>query len=79
MPNSLIESLASGLPSIVTSVGSIPDYVINNKTALLIESKNKSEIQNALLKLLTDFNLRKKLAKNGPILAESSFSEARNR
>ena len=77
MPNSLIESLASGLPSIVTSVGSIPDYIINNKTGLPIESKNKLDIQNALLKLLKNFNLRKKLAKNGTILAENSFSEAK--
>lgn len=76
MPNSLIESLASGLPSIVTSVGSIPDYVINNKTALLIEPKNILDIQKAMLKLLNDFNLRKKMAKNATILSENSFSEA---
>jgi len=76
MPNSLIEALASGLPSIVSSVGSIPDFIENNKTGILIKPKNQLNIEQALEKLLIDFNLRKTLSKNSTSLSEKLFSEA---
>ncbi len=41
MPNALIEALASGLPAITTSVGVIPDYLVNNSSALLVEQKTQ--------------------------------------
>lgn len=74
MPNSLIEALAAGLPSISSSVGSIPDYISHNHNGLLIEPKNELDLENNLEKLINDMQLRKKLSKNAVILAEKKFS-----
>ena len=45
MPNSLIEALASGLPSICSSVGIIPDYVIDGVNGLLIQPNDKLNLE----------------------------------
>ncbi len=73
MPNSLIEALASGLPSIVTDVGVISNYVINNKHALVVKPKDINDLQNSIEKLILDSKLRKKLSKNGYLLAKDVF------
>ncbi len=74
MPNSLIEALAAGLPSICSSVGSIPDYIYHNHNGLLIEPKNQLDLEKNLEKLIEDVDLRKKLSKNAVMIAEKEFS-----
>ena len=76
MPNSLIEALASGLPSISSNVGIIPDYVKHNLNGLLIEPKNKLILEKTIEKTINDVNLRKSLSKNGVELAEKMFSDS---
>ena len=78
MPNALIEALASGLPSITTSVGVIPDYLINNKSALIVEPKNANKLKKSIENLINDNNLRKKLSKNGLFVAKKNFSTKRS-
>ena len=73
MPNALIEALASGLPSITTSVGVIPDFLKNNISGLIIESKNSNILKKSIEKLINDNNLRKKLSKNGILVAQKNF------
>ena len=75
MPNSLIEALASGLPSISSNVGIIPDYIKHNLNGLLIEPKNKLILEKAIEKTINDINLKKILSKNGVELAERFFSD----
>ena len=75
MPISLIDALASGLPSISSSVGIIPDYIINNVNGLLVQPNNKLNLEKTIEKTINDINLRKKISKNGVNLAESLFSE----
>ena len=73
MPNSLIEALASGLPSIVTSVGVIPDYLKNNLSAMIIPPKDFKALAKAIISLKENYELRKKLSKNGFLLAKRLF------
>ena len=73
MPNSLIEALASGLPSIVTSVGVIPDYLKDNLTAMIIPPKDFKALAEAIISLKDNYELRKKLSKNGFLLAKRLF------
>lgn len=74
MPNALIEALATGLPSITTSVGVIPDYLKHDFSALLIEPNNPNNIKKSLEKLINDINLRNKLSKNGLLVAKNCFA-----
>ena len=63
MPNSLIEALAAGLPSIVSNVGVISNYLKHNFDTLFIEARNQSALSTAIKKMLADTNLRKKISK----------------
>ena len=73
MPNSLIEALAAGLPSIVTSVGVIPNHLVDSQTALLIEPKSLKDLESSMERLIHDYILRKNLSKNGHLLAKNVF------
>ena len=74
MPNSLIEALASGLPSL-SNVGIIPDCVKHTLNGLLIEPKNKLILEKTIEKTINDVNLRK-VYQNGVELAEKMFSDS---
>ena len=63
MPNSLIEALAAGLPSIVSNVGVISNYLKHNFDTLFIEARNQSALSTAIKKILADTNLRKRFQK----------------
>lgn len=61
----LLEAIASGTAVIGSGVGGIPDIIKNGKTGLLVKQKNPGELAKAIIKLLSDNNLRKRLIKNG--------------
>ncbi len=73
MPNSLIESISSGLPSIVTKVGVIPNYLKDSYDSIQINPNNESELINAIEKLMNSTELRKKISKNSLMTAKSVF------
>jgi glycosyltransferase involved in cell wall biosynthesis len=56
--------MAHSLPVITTSVGSIP-YYLDNECAIIIEPKNTNALTEAIDKLVTNSELRKKMIKNG--------------
>jgi len=47
-----------GLPIIATNVGGNPEIIHNNKTGLLIPSKNASALRDSMKKLYEDSKLR---------------------
>ncbi|MCP4705048.1 MAG: glycosyltransferase family 4 protein [candidate division Zixibacteria bacterium] len=49
---SVLEGMRAGLPVVASRIGGIPEFAINNKTALLIEPKNSELISNAVLEFL---------------------------
>ena len=74
MPNALIEALSSGLASITTNVGMIPNYLKDNHSALLVNPKSTEELTIAMEKLILDKNLQLKLSTNGYKVANKYFS-----
>ena len=54
MPNSVLESLASGVPVVSTNVGGVPYLVEHDKTALLVPPQEAAAMADAILALLTD-------------------------
>ena len=61
----LLEAAAMGLPTVATRVTGCVDAVDDNKTGLLFEVDNKYQLAQALLKLVKEPQLRKKLGLKG--------------
>lgn len=69
MPNSLIEAMCLGLPVISTKVSGAEELIEDGKNGLLIDINDKEQLVNKLELLLSDEELRNKLAKNATKLA----------
>ncbi|MDB3927285.1 glycosyltransferase [Flavobacteriaceae bacterium] len=64
LPNSLLESMASGIPSISTNVGSIPNLISDTNNGFLYNPGQNDRLESLLINLLEDFELRKKISVN---------------
>jgi glycosyltransferase involved in cell wall biosynthesis len=58
IPNVLVESMAMGVPVVATEISGIPELVEDGETGLLVPSKKPEVLAQALLRLLTDVELR---------------------
>ena len=77
MPNSLIEAMASGIPSISTDCpsGGSRELIEDGVNGLLIPIKDKNAMVEAMCKLADDSEFAEALSKNGVKLRESLNSE----
>ena len=71
-PKTPLEAMAFGVPVIATNTGTVPKYVINEKTGLLIKPTSSQEISESIIRLINDNSLRKKLIKNAYKIARNS-------
>jgi len=69
MPNSVLESMASGVPVVSTDVGGVPYVVQDNVTALLVSPGRPDLMAAAAMRLLGDIALWQRLSSTG--LAEA--------
>lgn len=69
-----LEGMSWGKPVVGCNVGGIPEIVENNYDGLLIEPENKNELANAVLKLLTNKELRNTMGTSGRQKVETDFS-----
>jgi glycosyltransferase involved in cell wall biosynthesis len=78
-PRTIWEAMGASLPVVATSVSSIPYFLKNNEDALLIEPNNIQELTNALKKVITDADFRKKLIRNGYAIAKTNTLEIQSK
>lgn len=64
LPMSLLEAMGWELASIVTPVGGIPEILNHEENGLLVEPGNIEELKQAIQTILTNRDLREKIAKN---------------
>ena len=69
-----IDAAFHGVASLGSDNGGISDAIVNNKTGILCDAGNQSEITSNLKVLIENKKLREELGKNGKILAEEKFS-----
>src|SRR3989338_8403 len=69
-----LEALASGTCVIGSNVGGIPDILENNKTGLLVNQKSPGQLANAIIRLLSDKGLRRRLASSGRKMVKEVYS-----
>ena len=69
-----LEAIASGTCVIGSNVGGIPDIIINNKTGILVEEKNPYQLASAIVNLMENKMLQKKLIKNAISRIKNAYS-----
>ncbi|HEY7683182.1 MAG TPA: glycosyltransferase family 1 protein [Gemmatimonadales bacterium] len=69
--NSLLEAMASGLPSLGVSAGGVLEFAESGVNALLVPPHDTVELRRALTRLLADPELRTRLARGALVTAES--------
>jgi glycosyltransferase involved in cell wall biosynthesis len=74
IPNTLIEALASGVPVVSTAISGIPEAVRDGESGLLVAERDPEALAAALVRLMTDADLRARCAREGRRVAESMFS-----
>jgi glycosyltransferase involved in cell wall biosynthesis len=73
LPNAMIEAMAAKLAVVVSSVGNIPDVVVQGCEALLVAPRDVAALQSALARVIEDPDLRRRLGDAGFSLAERQF------
>jgi starch synthase (maltosyl-transferring) len=61
LPNSLLEAMAAGLPSVATNVPGCRDLIRHMQTGMLVEAGSSNQIACALIALLDNHDLRRQL------------------
>jgi len=65
MPIKVFEYMAFGMPIIGSDFGHIKEYIEKENCGITVDPKNVEEISNAMIKLLTNFELYKLFSENG--------------
>lgn len=71
---SVVEAMAAGKPVVVTKGVGISSYIVSAKAGIVVE-KNEAELSEAIISLLENAGMGKKMGENGKILVEGEFSE----
>lgn len=64
MPRTILEAMAMKLPVITTNVSTIPGTIINGVNGLIVEPEDEQQLENAIIKLIKDADLRKEIVNN---------------
>jgi phosphatidylinositol alpha-1,6-mannosyltransferase len=68
-----LEANSFGKPVIAGRSGGVPEAVADGKTGILVDPENINEISEAVIKILTDENLAKKMGEQGKEGVEKEF------
>ena len=74
VPQSLLQALAMARPVVGTTVGGIPEVVIEAETGLLVPARNPKSLAQALGRLQANPNYRQELGRRGRELVVERFS-----
>ena len=74
---SIIDAMACGKPVVATSVGGIPELVVNGETGFLVAPRDHEGMARALTALLKDESLRRRMGEAGRTRARVDFSAER--
>jgi glycosyltransferase involved in cell wall biosynthesis len=74
----LLQAMASGLPLVTTRSGSIPEFVDDGETGLLVPERDPDALSLALRRVLSDSDLCARLAENGLRVASERYDAATN-
>lgn len=73
----ILESMAAGLPAVVTDVGSMDEMVFNDVNGYLVPPRSPDKLAEAIYKIISDENLQQKMSYNSMKLANERFQADR--
>jgi glycosyltransferase involved in cell wall biosynthesis len=73
LPNAMLEAMACGTPVLATSVGVIPNIIINEETGFIMENNSPQCIADTIVRALENSNLGK-IAVNAKKIIEGEFT-----
>ena len=73
-PNALLESMSAGLPVVATAVGGSKEIIENGRNGMLVPPGSSEKLAEAVLLLLEDSRLAKRLARAGQDDMQKYFS-----
>jgi glycosyltransferase involved in cell wall biosynthesis len=74
LPLAVLEAMACARPVVATPVGGVPDAVVDEQTGLLIPPDDPDRLAAAILRLLRDRSLARRMGAAGRRRVEESFS-----
>jgi glycosyltransferase involved in cell wall biosynthesis len=74
---SLLDAMACSKPIVATSVGGIPEVVVDGENGLLVTPRNHSAMADAIVRLLTDEGLRGRMGEAGFARVRERFTVER--
>jgi glycosyltransferase involved in cell wall biosynthesis len=77
MPMSVLEAMASGVPVVASAVGGIPELVVDEESGLLVEPGDPQPLAAAIARVISDAELRQRLATAGYERASRLFDTER--
>ncbi len=75
MPNVVMQAGTMGLASIVTDINGSNEIIIHNQNGLIIPVKDRKTLESAMERLITDHQLRQKLATQSRELIQKRFDQ----
>src|SRR6266566_490366 len=78
LPTVIMEAMAAGLPVVSTSVGGIPEMVIQNETGFLVPAGDVAALAGAIERLFDEIGLAQRLGEGGFQRAKELFSIQKN-
>jgi glycosyltransferase involved in cell wall biosynthesis len=78
LPTVIMEAMATGLPVVSTTIGGIPEMVIENETGLLVQPNDAVALAEAIEKVTNNQSLAQKLGQAGYERAQTLFSIEKN-
>jgi glycosyltransferase involved in cell wall biosynthesis len=76
LPNSVLEAMAAARPVVATSVGAVPDAVVDGETGFLVPAGDDAALAARLATLLADEELRRRMGDAGRQRARDQYSAA---
>jgi len=74
LPRSVIEAMAQGVPAIVTDVGGLPELVTNNKSGLVVPSRDPKALARAISYLADNPDIRRTMGQNARTRISKEFN-----
>src|SRR5215510_11092906 len=78
LPTVIMEAMATGLPVVSTTIGGIPEMVVENETGFLVPPEDADALAAAIEKIIGDPSLAQRLGQAGYDRAQRLFSIEKN-